>query len=134
MLEKYIQLKYNKNTYIWLKCSILQFFLKCPIYDFSSNYDSEEFSQLGCIPVKELTFLYNYTHQEGLGNKTFVAYCGEIVKNYRDVKCDPKPDAFNPCEDIMGNLALRIAVWFVVVTAVVGNVAVMLVLLSSRFR
>lgn len=32
----------------------------------------------------------------------------------------------------MGNMVLRVAVWFVVVAAVFGNLAVLLVLLSSR--
>ncbi|KAK4287383.1 hypothetical protein Pmani_039544 [Petrolisthes manimaculis] len=45
---------------------------------------------------------------------------GKLSKNYRDVVCLPKPDAFNPCEDIMGNVGLRVAVWVVVVTAVFG--------------
>lgn len=60
--------------------------------------------------------------------------CGNLSKDYHDVECDPVPDAFNPCEDIMGNLALRVAVWLVVVTAVVGNLAVMIVLISSKFK
>ncbi|RWS22793.1 lutropin-choriogonadotropic hormone receptor-like protein [Leptotrombidium deliense] len=60
--------------------------------------------------------------------------CGTIVqKNYREVKCYPIPDAFNPCEDVMGNIWLRIAVWFVVIAAVLGNAAVMVVLMSGRF-
>ncbi|ROT76960.1 Lutropin-choriogonadotropic hormone receptor [Penaeus vannamei] len=72
--------------------------------------------------------------QAPLNNTTIIVLCGNISKNYHDVLCIPAPDAFNPCEDIMGNLALRVAVWFVVVTAVVGNLAVMLVLVSSKFR
>ncbi|GBM22693.1 Lutropin-choriogonadotropic hormone receptor [Araneus ventricosus] len=59
------------------------------------------------------------------------AFCGQLSKNYRDVECFPSPDAFNPCEDVMGNTLLRIAVWIVVVTSVMGNVAVMVVLMST---
>lgn len=62
------------------------------------------------------------------------ALCGNLSKNYRDVTCYPAPDAFNPCEDLMGNWGLRCAVWLVAVAALVGNLAVLLVLLSSRFR
>ncbi|XP_068220464.1 uncharacterized protein [Palaemon carinicauda] len=69
-----------------------------------------------------------------MNNTTILVLCGKLSKNYHDVMCVPAPDAFNPCEDIMGNIALRVAVWFVVVTAVVGNLAVMLVLVSSKFR
>jgi hypothetical protein len=62
------------------------------------------------------------------------AYCGNVSRTPRDVVCRPIPDAFNPCEDLMGNWWLRAAVWIVVVAAVLGNLAVLIVLLSSRFR
>lgn len=60
--------------------------------------------------------------------------CGNLSKNYHAVRCLPAPDAFNPCEDLMGNWALRVAVWAVAVAALVGNFAVLLVLVSSTFR
>lgn len=47
------------------------------------------------------------------------------------LECYPKPDALNPCEDVMGSQWLRICVWVVVWLAVVGNVAVLVVLISS---
>lgn len=50
-----------------------------------------------------------------------------------NVKCFPEPDALNPCEDVMGNVVLRVSVWIVVVMAVLGNLAVLVVLMSSRF-
>ncbi|KAG8195175.1 hypothetical protein JTE90_027920 [Oedothorax gibbosus] len=59
------------------------------------------------------------------------AFCGQLTKNYRDVECFPSPDAFNPCEDVMGNMLLRIFVWIVVITAFMGNVAVMVVLMGT---
>lgn len=62
------------------------------------------------------------------------ALCGNLTKNYYEVECTPSPDAFNPCEDIMGNWGLRIAVWLVSISALFGNMTVLLVLLSSRFR
>lgn len=62
------------------------------------------------------------------------ATCGTLSKNYHEVRCHPAPDAFNPCEDLMGNWALRVSVWFVAIAALVGNLAVLLVLISSRFR
>ena len=49
------------------------------------------------------------------------------------MKCFPEPDALNPCEDVMGNVVLRISVWIVAVMAVLGNLAVLIVLCSSRF-
>ena len=45
------------------------------------------------------------------------------------VRCYPTPDAFNPCEDVMGNNFLRFLVWIVVVAAVLGNFAVIVVLM-----
>nr|XP_045615581.1 uncharacterized protein LOC123768835 [Procambarus clarkii] len=67
-------------------------------------------------------------------NETRFIPCGNLSKDYHYVLCVPEPDAFNPCEDIMGNLALRVAVWLVVVTAVLGNLAVIIVLISSKFK
>lgn len=68
-----------------------------------------------------------------IGTKVDVV-CGNVSKNYLEVKCYPEPDAFNPCEDLMGNWTLRVAVWIVAVAALLGNMAVLFVLLSSRFR
>ena len=68
--------------------------------------------------------------------KIIQQFCGELARPQADgseVKCFPEPDAFNPCEDVMGNYWLRSSVWVVVVAAVVGNLAVMIVLMSSRF-
>lgn len=42
------------------------------------------------------------------------------------------PNALNPCEDVMGYRWLRIAVWIVVALAVIGNVAVLTVILSIK--
>ncbi|PNF26484.1 hypothetical protein B7P43_G14323 [Cryptotermes secundus] len=61
----------------------------------------------------------------------FQAMCGNLSTSSIHVKCWPEPDALNPCEDIMGFTWLRVSVWFVVVTAVLGNLAVLLVLLSN---
>ncbi|XP_069704553.1 follicle-stimulating hormone receptor-like isoform X2 [Periplaneta americana] len=59
------------------------------------------------------------------------AMCGNLSVSSVNVKCRPEPDALNPCEDIMGLIWLRVSVWFVVVAAVLGNLAVLLVLLSN---
>ncbi|KAG9346300.1 hypothetical protein JZ751_008125 [Albula glossodonta] len=58
----------------------------------------------------------------------FVEHCREMVS------CHPKPDAFNPCEDIMGHTYLRVLIWIISVLAIVGNSAVLLVLLTSRYK
>ncbi|XP_046710402.1 follicle-stimulating hormone receptor isoform X2 [Silurus meridionalis] len=60
----------------------------------------------------------------------FEEHCKDVI----EVRCYPEPDAFNPCEDIMGFTYLRVLIWFISVLAVLGNFTVLLVLLSSRTK
>ncbi|OTF69094.1 hypothetical protein BLA29_005899 [Euroglyphus maynei] len=55
--------------------------------------------------------------------------CGNIENHMPIVRCYPTPDAFNPCEDVMGKNYLRFVVWLVAFAAVSGNVAVIVVLM-----
>ncbi|XP_072526855.1 lutropin-choriogonadotropic hormone receptor-like [Salminus brasiliensis] len=48
------------------------------------------------------------------------------------LKCTPEPDAFNPCEDLLGYGFLRSITWIITVFALLGNLAVLIVLLSSH--
>lgn len=48
------------------------------------------------------------------------------------MKCTPTPDAFNPCEDLLGFAFLRSLTWIITVCAVTGNLAVLIMLLASR--
>lgn len=66
------------------------------------------------------------------GGFVFDAICGNISEEISEIKCYPAPDALNPCEDVMGYVALRISVWIVVALAVFGNVFVLVVLLTNR--
>ncbi|XP_071337051.1 lutropin-choriogonadotropic hormone receptor-like isoform X2 [Trachinotus anak] len=50
------------------------------------------------------------------------------------VKCTPKPDAFNPCEDLLGSPFLRCLTWVITAFAVTGNVAVLVILLISHHK
>ncbi|XP_045926773.1 lutropin-choriogonadotropic hormone receptor-like isoform X1 [Micropterus dolomieu] len=50
------------------------------------------------------------------------------------VKCTPKPDAFNPCEDLLGFPVLRCLTWIITVFAVAGNLAVLVILLISHHK
>ncbi|KAI9546864.1 hypothetical protein NQZ68_022809 [Dissostichus eleginoides] len=54
--------------------------------------------------------------------------------NFTLVTCTPTQDAFNPCEDIMSAVPLRALMWIISVLALVGNAAVLLVLLGSRSK
>ncbi|NWR74506.1 FSHR protein, partial [Centropus unirufus] len=56
--------------------------------------------------------------------------CNEIV----NVACSPKPDAFNPCEDIMGYNILRVLIWFINILAITGNTIVLIILISSQYK
>ncbi|XP_015992603.2 follicle-stimulating hormone receptor isoform X4 [Rousettus aegyptiacus] len=56
--------------------------------------------------------------------------CNEVV----DVTCSPKPDAFNPCEDIMGYDILRILIWFISILAITGNIIVLAILITSQYK
>ena len=54
--------------------------------------------------------------------------------NPKLVRCTPQPDAFHPCYDIIEYLHLRIAIWFVIVSAVVGNILVVAVLTYTMIK
>nr|XP_058934633.1 follicle-stimulating hormone receptor [Kogia breviceps] len=56
--------------------------------------------------------------------------CNGVV----DVTCSPEPDAFNPCEDIMGYDILRVLIWFISTLAVTGNILVLMVLMTSQSK
>uniref|UniRef100_A0A8C4T6K4 Luteinizing hormone/choriogonadotropin receptor n=1 Tax=Erpetoichthys calabaricus TaxID=27687 RepID=A0A8C4T6K4_ERPCA len=50
------------------------------------------------------------------------------------LKCTPKPDAFNPCEDIMGYSFLRVLIWIIHIFSIMGNFVVLLVLVTSQYK
>ncbi|XP_032596381.1 lutropin-choriogonadotropic hormone receptor isoform X2 [Drosophila grimshawi] len=59
-------------------------------------------------------------------------FCGNFTFRKPNIECYPVPNALNPCEDVMGYEWLRIAVWIVVALTIVGNVAVLTVILSIK--
>lgn len=64
-----------------------------------------------------------------------VVHCGlGIVERMKQAQCSPLPDAFNPCEDVMGQTWLRVIVWAVIITALLGNLMVLIVSLGSSYR
>uniref|UniRef100_A0A8C3VUM4 Lutropin-choriogonadotropic hormone receptor n=1 Tax=Catagonus wagneri TaxID=51154 RepID=A0A8C3VUM4_9CETA len=52
----------------------------------------------------------------------------------KTLQCAPEPDAFNPCEDIMGYDFLRVLIWLINILAIMGNMTVLFVLLTSRYK
>lgn len=98
----------------------------------------------------ENSYYYIFLEERGEGNLGF----GQELKNPQtediqtfdshydypvcggneDVICTPEPDEFNPCEDIMGYQFLRIVVWFVNLLAILGNIFVLFILLTSHYK
>ncbi|XP_072266384.1 lutropin-choriogonadotropic hormone receptor-like [Pyxicephalus adspersus] len=58
----------------------------------------------------------------------------EYLCHPRTLRCTPEPDAFNPCEDIMGYDFLRVLIWFISILAIAGNAVVLFVLLTSHYK
>ncbi|CAI5653818.1 unnamed protein product [Oreochromis niloticus] len=56
----------------------------------------------------------------------------DLCQTTRTLVCTPEADAFNPCEDIAGFSFLRVAIWFINLLAITGNLTVLLVFFSSR--
>nr|XP_033794254.1 follicle-stimulating hormone receptor isoform X2 [Geotrypetes seraphini] len=57
-----------------------------------------------------------------------------LCNKVNNVICFPKPDAFNPCEDIMGYNFLRVLIWFISILAITGNIIVLVILISSQYK
>ncbi|XP_046888600.1 follicle-stimulating hormone receptor [Hypomesus transpacificus] len=59
---------------------------------------------------------------------------GAFCRNSTEVLCSPAPDVFSPCEDIMEGTALQVLIWLVSTLTLLGNAAVLLVLLGSQSK
>lgn len=70
------------------------------------------------------------SHPEAADNLPFYR---EHCSNSTSIVCTPAPDDFNPCEDIMSPRALRVIIWIVSILALLGNAAVLLVLLGTKW-
>ncbi|VDM47299.1 unnamed protein product [Toxocara canis] len=51
---------------------------------------------------------------------------------FASIECSPMPDALNPCENVVGYQFLRWAIWFVWISAIIGNIGVWVVLATVR--
>ncbi|VDK52860.1 unnamed protein product [Gongylonema pulchrum] len=63
---------------------------------------------------------------------TFNCTSSAVSDFYSSIQCTPMPNALNPCEDVVGFDFLRWAIWFVWISAIVGNVGVWIVLCHTR--
>lgn len=105
----------------------------------SASNDSDEytppeeyFADSGSFEDFEEQGNFHELVNNSLAGGTFLAQCGNFSLSPRKVECTPLPNALNPCEDVMGWSWLRACVWFVVAAAVVGNLAVLIVLLANH--
>lgn len=69
----------------------------------------------------------------GTGELNFY-YPVDFCQTRPTLVCTPEEDAFNLCEDIAGFSFLRVAIWFINILAITGNLTVLLVSFTSRHR
>uniref|UniRef100_A0A3Q1C3W2 Lutropin-choriogonadotropic hormone receptor n=1 Tax=Amphiprion ocellaris TaxID=80972 RepID=A0A3Q1C3W2_AMPOC len=69
---------------------------------------------------------------DGFGDVNFHYPELDFCQTRPTLVCTPEADAFNPCEDIAGFGFLRVAIWFINILAIAGNLTVLLVFFTSR--
>ncbi|XP_054899121.1 follicle-stimulating hormone receptor isoform X2 [Poeciliopsis prolifica] len=80
--------------------------------------------------LKELPIAQRYTKLH-TAKLTYSSHCCVFKNVHRN---SPTPNYFNPCEDIMSPIFLRLLIWIISVLALLGNAVVLLVLLGSRSK
>lgn len=86
-------------------------------------------------PIKDTTFLSDinlFVGDDSFGDVNFHYPELDLCQTRPTLVCTPEADAFNPCEDIAGFSFLRVAIWFISILAIVGNLTVLLVSFTSR--
>ncbi|XP_048392504.2 follicle-stimulating hormone receptor-like isoform X2 [Stegostoma tigrinum] len=105
----------------------------------SSEIDSEvgsthskKFMEMNSAVPQQYAFLESEAWIDSNEDEPFFDYglCSNVV----DVICKPKADDFNPCEDIVGKDILRVIIWLMNILAIIGNVIVLIVLVTSRYK
>ena len=155
----YRNLQYNSFSYLPsddLRYSLTRLYVKgcVNLFEFPRAYDKDGNPTFPLI--ENLTLEYQthccwykdfYLHELDLNNditlpgrKRRRSTCPWIVTTFKErkdqglVQCSPEPDAFHPCYDIIEFLYLRIAIWLVIIAAVVGNILVIAVLVFSMVK
>uniref|UniRef100_A0A3B5B4F1 Lutropin-choriogonadotropic hormone receptor n=1 Tax=Stegastes partitus TaxID=144197 RepID=A0A3B5B4F1_9TELE len=73
-----------------------------------------------------------FVEDDGFGDLNFHYPELDFCQTQPTLVCTPEEDAFNPCEDIAGFSFLRVAIWFINILAITGNLTVLLVFFTSR--
>uniref|UniRef100_A0A3Q1GLD9 Thyroid stimulating hormone receptor n=1 Tax=Acanthochromis polyacanthus TaxID=80966 RepID=A0A3Q1GLD9_9TELE len=66
--------------------------------------------------------------------KNYPRFYRDCCSNSTSITCTPVPDDFNPCEDIMSGVLLRVLIWIISILALLGNAVVLFVLLGTRSK
>nr|AMK49152.1 thyrotropin receptor [Tachysurus fulvidraco] len=102
-------------------------------YDFLSSLHYHDF--VGGHADHDLGFGDTLKNPQAATSQDFDSHYDYVIcEDGEAVTCFPVPDDFNPCEDIMGFSFLRVSVWFVSLLAVLGNLMVLFVLLTSHYK
>ncbi|CAD5122991.1 DgyrCDS11383 [Dimorphilus gyrociliatus] len=127
---KFPKLKVTKLTYSYHCCAFKKPKLQYPLWDWS-KFDREFNNKCVEANLKKETSKGGWdvmplpsTH---IINQSTICGSGEIIKFLQNVSCTPAPDAFNPCEGVLGSEWLRVVVWFAILLAVIGNSVVLIV-------
>ncbi|XP_068042657.1 follicle-stimulating hormone receptor isoform X4 [Anomalospiza imberbis] len=101
----------------------------------SISHVKQDFEEKPGKKLQRRSAAEDYISNYGIGfdpaeNEFDYGLCNEVV----NVACSPKPDAFNPCEDIMGYNILRVLIWFINILAITGNTVVLIILISSQYK
>ncbi|XP_068183004.1 lutropin-choriogonadotropic hormone receptor [Antennarius striatus] len=92
--------------------------------------DSEETTLVKDVPFFSDDDLF--IEAEGYGDVNFHYPELHFCQKQSTLICTPEADAFNPCEDIAGFRFLRVAIWFINILAITGNLTVLLISFFSR--
>lgn len=101
--------------------------------DFGLDHGSDSFKS---IMHQYMDAMFGPEQEESINTNISVCnYGGEdqhIPFQPDPVKCNPVPDAFNPCQDVMGTTALRLFSWLISIFAILGNSFQLIILFYSK--
>ncbi|KAJ7990989.1 hypothetical protein DPEC_G00292580 [Dallia pectoralis] len=126
------------EAYEWLNPSNLDLDpTSSSVYRYDDRYDSryEDYDGYSCLPSGECFSdgLYIVLPTQGPDKGFDYTLCDDDLED-QSVPCVPLPDAFNPCEDVMSLGFLRVFVWLISLLAVLANLLVLFIMLTSHFK
>ncbi|XP_057304056.1 lutropin-choriogonadotropic hormone receptor-like [Hydractinia symbiolongicarpus] len=98
--------------------------------DEDDPFGDSEFNDLFGEVMNSFNKASNVTNSSCYDNGELVG--GKPKGKYMEVECNPEPDAFNPCQDVMGTNVLRVFSWVISMFAIIGNMFQLVILFHSR--